>query len=73
MRYRVVFNLLLLARAFVLFVVLIRLYVDGTSWWLLAPAFLALLFLSTEWIAEKISRQPRVRPFERREGYAAEG
>ena len=73
MRYRVVFNLLLLALWLGWYWLLMLVVESHTSMWAIVPPSIVLIFFPKEWAAEKISRQPRVHPFERREGNAAEG
>ena len=73
MRYRVVFNILVPGLWFAWLWVLFQVVESHTSMWVMVPPSLVLILFPKEWAAEKISRQPRVRPFERREGNAAEG
>jgi NhaP-type Na+/H+ or K+/H+ antiporter len=70
-RYMAVFHLLHAALWFAWCLVLMQ--VSGTEHpgWKMVPPTIVLLFFPKEWVAEKISRQPRVDPFGRREGNAA--
>jgi len=60
MFYRVVYHVLLVALAFSFAWVLTLVAKSNTSIWVMAPVGLAWIFFPTEWLAEKISGQPRV-------------
>jgi hypothetical protein len=71
MVYRVVYWLLSTALTLGFIMLLIAVAGSNTSIWVMVPVFLVYIFIPKEWLAENISRQPRVDPWGRR-GNAAE-